>query len=84
MRAYYLVPKFLIWLMAGNSTTVIGTLAHSYFLLPDLWVCKPCTSYIQSRGTCRKIHPVTHCYLRSMQKRRQQFLQYQRHASTKV
>ena len=31
------------WLMAGNSMTVTGTLVHSYFLLPDLWVCKPCT-----------------------------------------
>ena len=36
-----------IWLMVGNSITVTGTLAHSsYFLLPDLWVCKPCTNYI--------------------------------------
>ena len=25
-----------IWLMVENSTTVTGTLAHSYFLLPDL------------------------------------------------
>ena len=32
-----------IWSMAGNSTTVTGTLAPSYFLLPHLWVCKPCT-----------------------------------------
>ena len=32
-----------IWLMAGNSNTVTGTLVHSYFLLPDLWVCKSCT-----------------------------------------
>ena len=34
------------WLMVGNSITMTGTLAHSYFLLPDLWVCKPCTNYI--------------------------------------
>ena len=32
-----------IWLMVGNSITVTGTITHSYFLLPDLWVCKPCT-----------------------------------------
>ena len=32
-----------IWLMVGNGITVTGTLAHSYFLLPNLWVCKPCT-----------------------------------------
>ena len=25
-----------IWLMVGISITVTGTLAHSYFLLPDL------------------------------------------------
>ena len=31
-----------ICLMVGNSTTVTGTLVHSYFLLPNLWVCKPC------------------------------------------
>ena len=35
-----------MWLMAGNSITVTGTLAHSYFLLPGLWVCKPCTIYV--------------------------------------
>ena len=33
-----------IWLMAGNSPTATGTLAHSCFMLPDLWVCKPCTN----------------------------------------
>ena len=32
-----------IWLMVGNSIAVTGTLVHSYFLLPNLWVCKPCT-----------------------------------------
>ena len=32
-----------IWLMAGNSITVTGTPVPSYFLLPDLWVCNPCT-----------------------------------------
>ena len=29
--------------------TVTGTLVHSYFLLPNLWVCKPCTIW-------RKLH----------------------------
>ena len=37
-----------IWLIVRNSITVTGTLVYSYFLLPDLWVCKPCTSYIQN------------------------------------
>ena len=36
------------WSIVGKCITVTGTLAHSYFLLPDLWVCKPCTSYVQN------------------------------------
>ena len=32
-----------MWSMVGNSITMTGVLAHPYFLLPDLWVCKPCT-----------------------------------------
>ena len=32
----------------GKCITMTGVLVHSYFLLPDLWVCKPCTSYIQN------------------------------------
>ena len=32
-----------IWLMVENSITVTGTLTPSYCLLPNLWVCKPCT-----------------------------------------
>ena len=28
--------------MVGNSVLLTGMLAHSYILVPDLWVCKPC------------------------------------------
>ena len=27
----------------GKCITVTGTPVHSYFLLPNIWVCKPCT-----------------------------------------
>ena len=29
--------------MEGKCIIMIGTLAQSYFLLPNLWVCKPCS-----------------------------------------
>ena len=32
--------------LAGKCIIMTGALAHTCFLLPDLWVCKPCTSYI--------------------------------------
>ena len=33
--------------MEGKCIIVTGTFVHSYFLLPDLWVCKPCTSHMK-------------------------------------
>ena len=29
--------------MEGKCIIMTGTLAQSYFLLPNLWVCKPCS-----------------------------------------
>ena len=57
-----------VWLMAGNSTTVTGTLAHSYFLLPDLWVCKSCTSYIRSIQLIMTVYLKEICLMMAMGK----------------
>ena len=49
--------------MAGNSIILTGGLPQTYFLLPDLWVCKPCTSYVRNIPEDSCVKKQTHAYV---------------------